>query len=105
MVINEGDSWLRRDDNILAPDSLAKLSAVLEREPVILEHRLYRRSSAPIRLIFDDYEELEGYLKSQAYPGDHFFFWGFSLLCQSDNAIHSGKYPDLQGRTPKGGAY
>jgi hypothetical protein len=98
------DDWSNSGANILAPELLAKIRDILERQPVILEHRLYRDSSAPLRLIFDDYEDFLDHLKS-ARPGDHVLVWGYADLCRGDNELVNAKYPDSTGRTPRGGPY
>lgn len=99
------DDWSEAGNNILAPELLAKVRDILEREPVILEHRLYAGSSAPLMLIFDDYEEFVRHLESRARPGDHLLIWGYSGLCRDDNIAVDAKYPDAAGRTPRGGPY
>jgi hypothetical protein len=104
-VINEDDEWSQTGRNILSPEALAKIAAVLERGCVILEHRFYRGCTAPYRLVFDDYEELLDYLKYNARPGDNFIAWSYDDLCRDDNSIAYGKYPDAIGRTPRRGAY
>jgi hypothetical protein len=99
------DVWSKAGSNILAPELLNKIRDILEREPIILEHRLYAASSAPLRLVFDEYEEFLHHLKSRARPRDHLLIWGYSDLCRSDNIFMDAKYPDDAGRTPRGGAY
>lgn len=92
-------------DNILKPELLARIRSVLEQQPIILEHRLYRASSAPLRLIFEEYEDFLNHLKSQARHGDHILVWGYSDLCRDDNMLVNGKYPDDAGQIPSGGAF
>ncbi|GMP12027.1 hypothetical protein [Bradyrhizobium sp. TM239] len=99
------DDWSEAGNNILAPEFLAKVRDILEREPIILEHRLYARSSAPLMLIFDEYEEFVRHLESSARPGDHLLIWGYSGLCRDDNIAVDAKYPNAAGRTPRGGSY
>ncbi|WP_456622452.1 hypothetical protein [Bradyrhizobium sp. P5_C12] len=99
------DGWSETGNNILAPKLLAKVRDILEHEPIILEHRLYAGSSAPLMLIFDDYEDFVRHLESRARPGDHLLIWGYSGLCRDDNIALDAKYPDAAGRTPRGGAY
>jgi hypothetical protein len=55
--------------------------------------------------VFDDYEILTSYIKSNARPGDNFFAWDYSELCRDDNHVAFGKIPDAVGRMPQGGAY
>jgi len=99
------DDWSEVGANILAPELLAKVRDILEREPIVLEHRLYAGSSAPLMLIFDDYEEFVLHLESRARPGDRLLIWGYSGLCRDDNIAVDAKYPDAEGRTPRGGSY
>jgi uncharacterized SAM-dependent methyltransferase len=99
------DDWSNSGANILAPELLTEIRNLLERQPVILEHRLYRGSSAPLRLIFDEYEDFLNHLKSHARPDDRVLIWGYSDLCRDDNELVDAKYPDPMGRTPRGGAY
>jgi hypothetical protein len=103
--MSAADDWSNTGTNILAPELLTRIRSVLEQQPIILEHRLYRASSAPLRLIFDAYEDFLAHLKSRANPGDHLLIWGYSDLCRNGNQLVDGKYPDDKGRTPRGGAY
>lgn len=72
--------------------------------PVIVEHWFYCGSCSPERRVFEDYDEFLKYLRA-AKPGDAFHVWEFSRVCLDDNTLANGKYPDAQGRVPKGGAY
>ncbi|TWA97088.1 hypothetical protein [Bradyrhizobium stylosanthis] len=99
------DDWSEAGNSILAPELLAKVRDILECEPVILEHRLYAGGSAPLRFIFDEYEDFVRHLELRARPGDHLLFWGYSGLCRDDNIAVDAKYPDATGRTPRGGSY
>jgi uncharacterized SAM-dependent methyltransferase len=99
------DHWSKTGTSILAPELLTEVRNVLERQPIILEHRFYQGSSAPLRLIFDEYEDFLNHLKSSARPGDHVLIWGYSDLCRDHSMIVDAKYPDETARTPPGGAY
>jgi hypothetical protein len=99
------NDWSNAGANILAQEMLNKIRDILEREPIILEHRLYAGSSAPLRLVFDEYEDFLRHLESRARPGDHLLIWRYSNLCGNDNVFVDAKYPDHAGRTPRGGAY
>lgn len=103
--MSEVENWSTTGANILAPQLLDRVRAILEQQPIIVEHGLYRGASAPLRLIFEEYEDFLDYLKSRAKPGDRFLIWGFGDLCRNDNWLANGKYPDEVGRTPRGGAY
>jgi hypothetical protein len=104
-VMTAADEWSKTGANILASELLSEVRNILEREPIIVEHRLYGGSSAPLRLIFDEYEDFLNHLRSRAKPGDRVLIWGYSDLCRDDNKLADGKYPDDRGRTPRGGAY
>jgi len=99
------DDWSESGPNILAPELLARIKNILEQQPIILEHRLYRASAAPLRLVFDEYEDFLDHLKSRARPGDRLLIWGYSDLCRDDSELVDGKFPDATGRTPSRGAY
>ena len=104
--VDERDEWSTAGRNILSPDQLAKVRDTLDGSgPVIVEHRHYRGSSAPDRLVFDDYDEFRTYLTKNAQPGDALYVWSYAELCRDENATVSGKYPDSNGRVPAKGAY
>jgi hypothetical protein len=92
--------------SLLVPDNLSKVLDTLENVgPVIVEHRIYRGSKAPERIVFDEAEALLEYLKHNAKAGDAIWVWSFGELCKDDNAIAVGKIPDSNGEVPAGGAY
>ena len=101
----EGDEWSVQGRNILDPAKLSRIRDCLERSPVIVEHWFYRLGRSPRRLVFDDFEDFEQYLRKEARPGDAFHVWEFASLCRDENAIANGKYPDSEGRVPEKGAY
>jgi hypothetical protein len=100
----ESDGW-GPGPSILAPETLAQLRAALEETPLIIEHRFYRGSRAPDRLIFDDAEECERYLRTCTHPGDAIWIWRYDALCRSDNALANAKVPDTDGAVPARGPY
>ena len=85
--------------------TLVRIRAVFEESPVIVEHRFYRGASAPMRLLFEGYEDFLNHVKLQSRPGDHFLIWRYDELCRDDNKVEDAKLPDLQGRVPKHGPY
>ena len=105
MTIAEADGWNKDGRSIMSSEQLKRISEELERCPIILEHKHYRRSSAPSRIIFDDNENFLEYLAEKAYPGDAFGVWSYGKFCRDDNSLADGKYPDEAGRVPKRGAY
>jgi hypothetical protein len=100
------DPWTTDGSRITDAEVLARLRWILDAEsPLIVEHRFYRGSRAPTRLVFDDPDRFEEYVRAEARPGDAFYVWRYDELCRDDNAVASGKVPDADGRTPVGGAY
>ena len=73
--MSEVENWSTAGVNILAPPLLDRIRAILEQQPIIVEHGLYRGSSAPLRLIFDEFQDFFEYLKSRAKPGDRLVIW------------------------------
>jgi hypothetical protein len=104
--MDDTENWSHEGRNILTPDRLAAIRHALEESgPVIVEHWFYYGSRSPDRLVFDDYDEFTKYLASNATPGDALHIWDFAQVCRDDNTLTNGKFPDPQGRVPKGGAY
>jgi hypothetical protein len=102
----ESDGWTVDESRLLGAERLAEVERVLEHEaPVIVEHRFYRGSRAPNRLVFDDYGDFLSYLRSHANAGDAFHIWNFDTACRNDNRLVTGKWPDKSGRTPARGPY
>lgn len=89
----------------LSPDRLAAIKRVLEESFVIVEHRFYRGAWAPQITVFDEFEQLEAYLRDKARDGDSIWCWRYDEVCRDDNAVTHGKLPDEHGRAPSGGAY
>lgn len=103
---NEAHDWSQEGEKISDDRKLALLRRVLEESgPVILEHQSYCGSSAPERLIFDDFDELVDYLSQNAKAGDSIWVWNLEGLLRVDNALVHGKCPAEDGAVPKGGAY
>jgi hypothetical protein len=102
---NPADNWTVAGRNILSAHNLAALRECLEQGPVIVEHRYYYGGRSPDRLIFEDFEDLEAYLRGRSRPGDAFWIWDYSSLCRDDNFLAMGKRPDADGCVPEKGAY
>ncbi len=100
----ESDEW-GTGPSILADSALAALRTALEQTPVIVEHRFYRGSRSPVRLVFDDFSDLELYFRHEARPGDSITTWRYDASCRDDNALVHGKLPDTDGLVPQRGAY
>jgi hypothetical protein len=99
------DRWDLSGAAITAPETLARLRFLLEETPVIVEHRYFRGARTPTRVVFDDADAFELYVREQTRPGDHVLVWSFVACCTDDNVSADGKIPDAEGRTPVGGAY
>ena len=80
------------------------LRLTLEESFVIVEHR-FLGGPGPRVTVFSEFDELQQYLRQNARPGDSIWCWRYDQLCRDDNSLTHGKYPDAQGRTPRGGAY
>ncbi|HSS97799.1 MAG TPA: hypothetical protein VLK33_12250 [Terriglobales bacterium] len=101
----EADDWTTDGAKITAPETLQSIQKTLEEAPIVIEHWFYRGSSAPDRIIFDDFDDFMEYLNCKASAGDKIYIWNFSTTCNDKNRLASGKCPDDNGRTPKKGAY
>ena len=100
------DHWTIEGSSINSDGKLETIRRELEdRGPVILEHRHYRGSSAPTRLVFDDFEGICQYLESNALAGDSLFLWAYADVCTVDRVLAEGKCPAEDGTVPSGGAY
>ncbi len=97
-LFSEKDEWTTDGRNITSPESLAQIRRVLEDEaPIIVEHRFYRGASAPVRMIFDDFEDFAEYLNTQGSAGDSIWIWNFGTSCTDENVFVQGKCPDDNG--------
>ena len=102
----EQDDWRSDGSKIVSFENLAAIRDVIEnRGCIIVEHWLYRGASAPVRKIFDDFDEFLNYIKTQTYGGDAIDVWSMHELCTRANRIANGKVSDLDGSVPSGGSY
>jgi len=93
-------------DNILSKENLEAIQRELDDEgPIIVEHWFYFGGSSPDHLLFIEFSDFMEYLNSKVKPGDAIDVWSFHDSCTADNALARAKYPDEQGRVPRGGAY
>ena len=100
------DVWSHKTPSILTDAALSRMHAISDTAgPLILEHRHYRASRAPTRLIFETSEQAEAYIRENGVPGDSFWIWSYEDVCSADNVAISGKVPRPDGTTPEGGAY
>ncbi len=103
----EPENWtVEGGARVTDPEVRARLRRMIEDDSdLVAEHRKYRGSSAPLRMIFSSPRELDRYLDAHVSPGDAFYFWKFEECCRDDNACETGKVPDQAGRVPVGGPY
>lgn len=102
---SEADGWSSTGRKIDSPETLRLIRTVLEDEgPILVEHWYYRGSTAPARIVFNDYDEFAKYLGSTS-AGDAIHIWSLARLCTSENELASGKCPDENGEVPLRGAY
>jgi hypothetical protein len=104
-VASGDEEWTSDGPNILSSNELQAIRRSFEDSSLIVEHRFYRGSRAPKVTVFDDFDEFDAYLRESARPGDSIWCWRYNDLCRDDNCLTHGKYPDADGRTPRGGAY
>jgi hypothetical protein len=103
---NEADDWNPDGSKITAPEKLEAIRDQLEnRGPVIVEHWHYRGSSAPDRLIFEDFEMFSEWLREKTFAGDAIDAWAWATVCKPEHRLTEGKCPDERGLVPRGGAY
>jgi hypothetical protein len=103
---SEADHWTAEGSSINWDGKLDAIRREIEeRGLVILELRHYRGSSAPTRLVFDDFEEICQYLESNAFAGDSLYLWAYADVCTVDRVLAEGKCPAEDGTVPRGGAY
>ncbi len=103
---SDADGWSADGRKITSADNLNSIRGCLENEgPIIVEHWFYRGSSAPDRIVFDNFESFEKYLNTRAFAGDVIHVWSFASVCRDDNELAHGKCPDDEGMVPKDGAY
>jgi hypothetical protein len=99
------DEWGTEAPNIMSAERLAAIRQTLEESPIVVEHWFFYGCSAPDRLIFDEYEAFNEYLRTKAKPGDSIWVWRFDQNCRENNCLTHGKCPDEQGLVPRKGAY
>lgn len=95
--------WTKEGENILSEQKLAAVRKHLEDVGnIAVEHWHYYGSRAPTPLAFNDYDLFEEYLKKEVRPGDAIDVYPFP---HRSKTIAAGKFPDIEGRVPNGGAY
>jgi hypothetical protein len=97
--------WTLDGPNIATPEQLELIRSALETTWLIVEHRFFHGSRAPESFVVDDFAKFDEYLRTRARPGDSLWCWRYDDLCRDDNSLTHGKYPDSEGKVPRGGAY
>jgi hypothetical protein len=67
---NEKDEWGTESLSIMSPERLTAIRDVLEESPVIVEYWFFYGGRVPDRMVFDDYDAFDEYLRTQTCPGD-----------------------------------
>jgi hypothetical protein len=102
----ESDGWTPNGRQILSDENLNVIRKTLDDEgPIILEHWFYRGSRSPERFVFDEFDRFLEYVQTSSAAGDAFHVWSFGSVCNDQNSIASGKFPDVDGAVPTRGAY
>lgn len=101
----ESDEWTTEGAKLTAEENLRAIRHAVERAPIIVEHRIYRGSTSPYRLIFEDFKEFTDHLNNNACAGDSFYVWNYDEVCKIENVVAQGKCPADDGCIPLKGAY
>ena len=102
----EQDGWSVNGAKINSPENLAIIEAVMEGTgPIIVQHFFYRGARSPELRGFDDFDDFRNWLDHETAAGDIIEVWNFSAVCNPDNVLVSGKYPDERGEVPAHGPY
>ena len=102
---SEADGWSTSGAKITSAENASAIRAARVDGSIIVERWIYRGASAPDRLMFDDAEQFEGWLRDKTSAGDSIYVWAYSDVCRDDNAVAAGKRPDDDGEVPARGAY
>jgi len=103
---NAADQWTADAAQITSPENLDVIRRALkESGPIIVRHSFYRGASRPDHKAFDEFEDFEEYLNTQASAGDAIDVWNFANIGTTQNRLAFGKCPDNEGRVPTKGAY
>jgi hypothetical protein len=98
------NTWTTEGESILSENNLVAIKKHLESVgSIAVEHWHFYGSRAPTRLVFDDFDDFNEYLQRNVQPGDAIDVYPFPH--HPSKTVARGKYPDAEGRVPKGGAY
>jgi len=100
-----GDDWTRTGPVVTSTENDEAIRVLLDRGPIIVEHKFYRGGSSPHRLVFDDYEDYKAYLGETGRAGDVLTIWGWEDVCTDEAKAVYGKCSDDDGYTPTKGPY
>jgi hypothetical protein len=100
------DEWVKDRPAISEEKTLNAVKQAFEAGRIlVVEHWFYRGSRSPDRLVFDDFEMFEDYLKEKAFAGDSIHVFDITDALEDGKQLAYGKCPNEQGETPKRGAY
>ena len=103
---SESDEWAEGLPAISEHSTLEVMKkAFAQNKIVVVEHWFYRGSRAPDRLVFDDFNMFEDYLKENGRAGDAIHVFDVTDALKDGNELVRGKCPNERGKTPKKGAY
>ena len=103
---DEGHRWSINGSRITSPENLETIRDAIEnRDVIILEHWHYCGSTAPDRMVFDDFDAFVEYVQHKTSGGDAIDIWLMHDHCRPENRFLEGKIPDEDGCVPDGGAY
>ncbi len=100
------DNWQEGLPAISEESRIQPIKEAFARERLLLiEHWFYRGGSAPNRIVFDDFEMFEDYLKERCSAGDSIHVFDITEALKEGQQLTHGKCPNGRGEVPKGGAY
>ncbi len=103
---SNNDEWSMSNSAISEESILNKVKNTFEEGKLLVaEHWYYRGSRSPNRLVFDDYNAFEDYLKTNAYAGDSIHVFDITESLLDGKQFVYGKCPNESGETPTKGAY
>ncbi|WP_116812473.1 hypothetical protein [Steroidobacter cummioxidans] len=100
------DGWSRGGEVITETAQLDRVrSALTAGRTLLVKHWHYRGSRCPDLVAVEDFEQFMDYLRNDAVAGDAFDVYDITAALTDETRIVSGKCPDQNEETPRGGAY
>jgi hypothetical protein len=91
--------------NIASEQNKTKIRDALTKGYIVLEHMHFGGGTGLDKLLIDEYEDFLTYIETKAKPGDQFVIYAIEDLFDRGLYLLKCKFPDDQGRTPRGGSY